>query len=88
VTPTEALSSDARVLAPGKGVSARAPFPRRLELRCHDVHPLACAEVWRSSDAEQLIDSARAHGASAHGFTPVWYSRERVAAMTGAITGG
>jgi hypothetical protein len=33
----------------------------------------------RASSNEALTDSARAHGASGHGFTPVWCSRERIA---------
>jgi hypothetical protein len=28
----------------------------------------------------------REHGASVHGFTPVWYSPGRVAAIAGAVT--
>ena len=35
---------------------------------------------------EALTNRVRAHGAIVHGFTPVWYSRERVAAITEACT--
>jgi hypothetical protein len=64
----------------------RAPFSQRFELRCADVHPVRCDEALRSSSPRELVARACAHGASAHGFTPAWYSPERVAAMAGAVT--
>ena len=56
------------------------------EVRCADVHPVRCNVALRASTDEALTDRVRAHGASVHGFTAVWYSRERVAAITGAST--
>ena len=56
------------------------------EVRCADVHPVRCNVALRASSDEALTDRVRAHGASVHGFTPVWYSRERIAAITDAST--
>lgn len=53
--------------------------PRTCEVLCADVHPVQCEVAFRASSTEALTDSVRAHGASVHGFTPVWYSRERIA---------
>jgi predicted small metal-binding protein len=57
-------------------VALRAP-----EVRCSEVHPVRCNEALRASSLEALTDRVRAHGASVHGFTPAWYSRERIAAI-------
>jgi predicted small metal-binding protein len=51
---------------------------RTCEVRCADVHPVQCEVALRASSNEALTDRVRAHGASVHGFTPVWYSRERI----------
>ena len=56
------------------------------EVRCADVHPVRCNMALSASTDEALTDRVRAHGASVHGFTPVWYSRERIAAITNAST--
>jgi predicted small metal-binding protein len=56
------------------------------EVRCADVHPVRCNVALRASSNEALSDRVRAHGARVHGFTPVWYSRERIAAITEACT--
>jgi predicted small metal-binding protein len=53
--------------------------PRSCEVRCADVHPVQCNVALHASSNEALTDRVRAHGASVHGFTPVWYSRERIA---------
>jgi hypothetical protein len=66
--------------------AAGAPFTRSFVLRCADVHPVRCGEEWQSSRRENLVAAASAHGARAHGFTPVWYSPERIVAMTAAVT--
>jgi hypothetical protein len=55
--------------------------PRTCEVRCGDVHPVCCEVALRASNHVALIDRVRAHGASVHGFTPVWYSRERIAGI-------
>ena len=56
------------------------------EVRCEDVHPVRCDVALRASGNQALTARVRAHGASVHGFTPVWYSRERIAAITEAST--
>jgi predicted N-formylglutamate amidohydrolase len=38
-----------------------------------------CKVTLRASSNGALADCVRAHGASVHGFTPAWYSRERIA---------
>jgi hypothetical protein len=88
--PAPALGADPpnATLVPREGAlpPGRAPFSPRFELRCADVHPVRCDEALRSSSPRELVARACAHGASAHGFTPAWYSPERVAAMAGAVT--
>lgn len=78
----------AATLVPRDGAlpSVWAPFPRRFELRCADVHPVRCDLALRSSNLQELVARVSAHGANAHGFTPVWYSPGRVAAMAAAAT--
>jgi hypothetical protein len=66
---------------------ARAPFPRRFEVQCRDVHPVRCDVAFRASSYEESVDLARAHGASVHGFTPEWYSAERLASIAREVTG-
>ncbi len=55
--------------------------PHNCEVRCADVHPVQCKVALRASSNEALTDCVRAHGASVHGFTPAWYSRERMAGI-------
>ena len=59
--------------------------PRRFELRCADVHLVRCEHAASASRLQDSIASMRAHGATVHGFTPVWYSQERLAAMARAV---
>jgi hypothetical protein len=60
------------------GVSMTPELPHTCEVRCADVHPVQCKVELRASSNGALTDCVRAHGASVHGFTPVWYSRERI----------
>ncbi len=60
--------------------------PRRFSLRCSDVHPVRCEVVQGASSPRELVEWACAHGASAHGFTPAWYSPAQVASMAAAVT--
>jgi hypothetical protein len=64
-------------------VRARAPL---LHLRCADVLPVLCDASWHLPRQEDLVARAHAHGGTAHGYTPVWYSAERLAAMAQAVT--
>jgi GH35 family endo-1,4-beta-xylanase len=61
-----------------------------LELCCADVHPQGCAEMLNARHTDDLVEVAREHGARVHGFTPVWYSQQRLADMAavGAASGG
>jgi hypothetical protein len=68
--------------------AARAPFPHSFMLRCADAHPVRCGEEWHSSSPDQLVATATAHGTSAHGFTPAWYSPQRIAAIMRAVADG
>ena len=55
--------------------------PQPCEVRCADVHPVQCKVALRASSNAALTDCVRAHGASVHGFTPAWYSQERMAGI-------
>lgn len=57
-----------------------------LRLRCADVLPVGCDVSWQSSGSDELVVRARAHGERAHGFTPAWYTKERLSAMARAVT--
>jgi predicted small metal-binding protein len=59
-------------------------MPQPREVRCADVHPVRCTVTFRASSSEPLTDRIRDHGARVHGFTPVWYSRERIAVIAEA----
>jgi predicted small metal-binding protein len=68
------------------GYGAIASCADGFELRCAGVHAVRCGVALRGSSRKEVVELARAHGASAHGFTPAWYSSRRVAAMTAAVT--
>jgi uncharacterized protein DUF1059 len=55
------------------------------ELRCSDVHPTGCNRKLRAQRPDDLVELAREHGALVHGFTPVWYSKQRLATIAAAI---
>ena len=57
------------------------------ELRCADVHPQGCAEILRARHSGDLVDIAREHGSRVHGFTPAWYSPQRLAIIAAAAVG-
>jgi predicted small metal-binding protein len=59
-------------------------LPRRLELRCGDVHPVRCDVAFRAMTREELTKRMCAHGAIAHGFTPSWYHAARIATIEDA----
>ena len=63
-----------------KGGGEMTPWCREPARCCAQTSTRCNAKVaLRASSNEALTDSVRAHGASVHGFTPVWYSRERIA---------
>ncbi len=55
------------------------------ELRCAGVHPVHCDMRLRASTAERVVLLACEHGADAHGFTPRWYTPQRVLWMTDRV---
>lgn len=57
-----------------------------VELCCADVHPQGCAEMLHARDSSDLVEIAREHGKLAHGFTPAWYSEQRLAAIAAVVT--
>lgn len=57
------------------------------ELRCGDVHPCRCDQVFSGGNPRELVALARRHGELVHCFTPVFYSPERLAEMARAATG-
>jgi hypothetical protein len=63
----------------------RTPFGPTFELRCADVQPYRCEETLRARNPRDVVALACEHGARVHGFTPVWYSAERLTAMAAAV---
>jgi hypothetical protein len=62
------------------------PAARIFELRCADVLDVRCDTSWRSADRNELVSRAQQHGGTAHGFTPAWYSLERLGQVAAAVT--
>ena len=60
---------------------------RQLRLRCADVHPVHCDAEWTAPSASELVAIAVEHGAHAHGFTPRWYTAERIAGISRGARG-
>jgi hypothetical protein len=69
------------VTLPARGGVASAAF----ELLCSDVHPIHCEHSLSSDTQAGLVAAAMRHGARVHGFTPVWYSPKRQAAIAAAV---
>jgi predicted small metal-binding protein len=63
----------------------RQPAPGGFRLRCAEVHPVHCDVALESPSTAEVVARIRAHGASAHGYTPVWYSSSRLASMAAAV---
>lgn len=59
---------------------------RPVELACRQLHPVRCGKLLQANSPAELITVAMEHGAWAHGFTPVWYSKDRQDAMREAVT--
>jgi hypothetical protein len=71
---------------PGRPL-ARAPVPQAFELRCADVHRAGCEAAFRARRVSDVVALACEHGALVHGYTPAWYSSERLAIIASAVTG-
>jgi hypothetical protein len=71
--------------------SAAAPMPAPgpgtgdFEVRCADVHSPGCDQALRARRPDDVVGLAREHGALVHGFTPAWYSKQRLALLAAAI---
>ena len=61
------------------------PSRRRFELCCADVYPLGCNELLHAGRAGELFRIACEHGARVHGFTPAWYSPQRLAVIAAVV---
>ena len=66
--------------------AAWRPSRPTFELRCADVHPFGCEEALRARSANDLVALACEHGGLVHGFTPAYYSSERLASIAAAVT--
>jgi hypothetical protein len=59
-------------------------LPQAFELRCSDIHPCGCERVLRAPRPDDVVALAYEHGKLAHGYTAVWYSAKRRAAIAAA----
>ena len=64
---------------------AGAVATQSFELCCYDMHPHGCAEILHATHPGDMVEIAREHGARAHGFTPAWYSEQRLASMAAVV---
>jgi hypothetical protein len=64
----------------------RAIAPHDVEVCCSDVHPFGCRERLHARCPRALVARACEHGVHVHGCTPAWYSPQRVALITAAVT--
>jgi hypothetical protein len=65
------------MLAPVAGSSSSGEF----EMGCERFHPTRCSWSLHANSVPNMVEAAMTHGALVHGFTPVFYSRERQAGM-------
>jgi hypothetical protein len=75
-----------RVTAGTEPLPPRVSFPDMFGLWCAEVHPVRCEVRLRAASLESLVILACEHGAIAHGFTPCWYSSQRLASMAEIVT--
>lgn len=61
-------------------------LPQAFELRCSDIHPCGCERVLRAPRPDDVVALAYEHGKLVHGYTAVWYSANRLAAIAAAVT--
>lgn len=83
--PTALAPTSVATLEDGEQRSRRGtppPLDEVCELRCAGVHPVHCNTRLRASTPERVVVLAREHGADAHGFTPRWYTPQRLVWMT------
>jgi predicted small metal-binding protein len=82
--PADAASGERTAAAQGR-FATREPTQDEFRLRCADAHPVGCGVELVSSSRDEVVFRTRSHGASAHGFTPAWYSTGRLAAIAAKV---
>jgi hypothetical protein len=82
--PADTVAGERPTATPGR-FARREATQEQFRLRCADVHPVGCDVELVSSRRDDLVSRACSHGASAHGFTPAWYSPRRVAAIAAEV---
>ncbi len=55
------------------------------EMRCDELQPVRCDELLRADSSALMVAVARKHGEQAHGYTPLWYDKDRLTAMAAAV---
>jgi hypothetical protein len=84
------LRTESRFAIPAAAESGRPPagarLPQAFELRCADIHATGCEATLRAERLSDVVALACRHGALVHGFTPVWYSAERLAFIASVVT--
>ena len=61
---------------------------RAFSVRCADVHPVRCAQEVVAPSVDGVVAGVVEHGADAHDFTHVWYTTDRIAAISRAVQRG
>ena len=82
--PADTVAGERPTATPGR-FARREATQEQFRLRCADAHPVGCDVELVSSSRDDLVSRACSHGAIAHGFTPVWYSPGRVAAIAAEV---
>ena len=82
--PADTVAGERPAAAQGR-FATREPTHDQFRLRCADAHPIGCDVELVSSSREDVVFRACSHGASAHGFTPAWYSPGRLAAIAAEV---
>ena len=82
--PADTVPGERPAATPGRFATREATL-EQFRLRCADVHPVGCDVELVSSSRDDVVSRACSHGASAHGFTPAWYSTRRLAAIAADV---
>ena len=82
--PADTVAGERPAAAP-RPFAARQATQRQFRVRCADAHPVGCDVELVSSSRDDVVFRVCSHGASAHGFTPAWYSRGRLAAIAAMV---
>jgi len=80
----DTVAGDRPAAGPGR-FAARQSIQEQFWLRCADAHPVRCDVELVSPSRDDVVLRVCSHGASAHGFTPAWYSRGRLAAIAARV---